>query len=160
MPIAKPTTVFQASVAPDWCDFNGHLTQWQYGKIFSDATLEMFSLTDLGEAYLGETGNALFTTENHTWYLRECKSGGSIRVDIQFMELGTKAMHLGLALFDEANRLCARDEQLLLHVNRDTHGAVRSAAFPEEAVQRIRPFLSTSRENDLGSHSTVIRLNK
>ena len=65
-------------VRDEWIDYNGHLTDWAYAAICSDANEVFLDSLGLSSAYQARTGSSTYTVEAHLRYLAEVQRGSLI----------------------------------------------------------------------------------
>ena len=103
-------------VMPEWLDYNGHMTEFRYGQVFSDATDEVIKAGGFDEAYL-QQGFSFFTVETHIRFLGEMHLGSGFVVDSQILSFDGKKLHLCHQMRNEAGDVVATGEHMLLHVD-------------------------------------------
>ena len=105
-----------AEVAPDWIDYNGHMTEHRYLQVFSDATDALLRHAGMDACYLRETGS-FFTVETHLRHLAEARQGTALHVTTQLLAFDGKRLHVFHRLVRDSDAtLLATAEQMLLHV--------------------------------------------
>ena len=129
-PLRLPTR----SVPPAWVDYNGHVHESRYLKLFADATDALLGVLGVDAGYL-EEGGSFFTVETHLSHLRQLEAGDRVYVTTQVLDSDEKRLHVFHVLLreGEADPL-ATAEQMLLHV--DT-GSGRVAASREPVRARV-----------------------
>ena len=132
-PGPMPTAI--QTVPPEWCDYNGHLNAGYYTVAFENAFFEVLENLDLGERYVREEKNGLFTLQLNIHYLREVVQGDDLRFTFQLLDYTPKLIHILLQMHhDKDGYLAAVTEQLVLHVSLQSR---RAAPMPEAVHQRI-----------------------
>ena len=119
--------LLELEVAPEWVDYNGHMTEHRYLQMFGDTTDALLARIGVDEAYLAG-GHSYFTVETHIMHLGEARGGDRIETSTQLLATDEKRIHL-------FHRLCrassgdvlATAEQLLLHVDTRSHRACPAA---------------------------------
>ena len=66
---AKPLSLYQGTVLPEWIDYNGHMNVAYYVLAFDHATDELFDYIGMDESYRAEQNCSMFTLELHVNYL-------------------------------------------------------------------------------------------
>jgi carnitine 3-dehydrogenase len=117
LPTGEPLRLHEAIVAPEWIDYNGHLTESRYLHVLADATDAFLRRIGIDGAYLAG-GHSYFTVETHLRHLGQASAGQSIHVTTQLLGHDEKRLHL----FHELRRsddgeLLATGEHMLLHVD-------------------------------------------
>jgi acyl-CoA thioester hydrolase len=120
-----------ATVPPEWIDFNGHMRDAYYMLVVSWANDALMEASGLGPAYLKRTGCTLYNLENHVRFLKEAHEGDALRVEMRVLDCDAKRVHL----FAEVTRpgdgaVLALNEAVLLHVSQRGE-RVRAAKIPE-----------------------------
>ncbi|MBV9750257.1 MAG: carnitine 3-dehydrogenase [Acetobacteraceae bacterium] len=114
---ATPLSLHAAEVAPDWIDYNGHMTEHRYLQVFSDAAAALLHHAGMDACYLEETGS-FFTVETHLRHLAEARQGTGLHVTTQLLDFDGKRLHLFHRLVRDIDAtLLATAEQMLLHVD-------------------------------------------
>jgi acyl-CoA thioester hydrolase len=131
--IPAPLRLYDTSVARDWVDYNGHMSESCYLLVFGDGADAFFRFFGVDEDYRA-SGRSLFTAETHLRHLRESRAGDPLRLTLQVLGVDDKRLHIVHEMLDDSGRVLATAEQLLLHV--DT-GAGRVAPFPSEILKRL-----------------------
>jgi acyl-CoA thioester hydrolase len=136
-PIAAPLRLHETPVAPQWADYNGHMSESAYLLVFGDGADAFFRYFGVDEAYRA-SGQSLFTAETHLRHLREARVGDRLLLTLQVLGVDAKRLHIVHEMHgthgDGQGHLLATAEQLLLHV--DT-GAGRVSPFPGEIAARL-----------------------
>ena len=132
-PIPAPLRLHEAMVAPEWADYNGHMSESCYLLVFGDGADAFFRFFGVDEDYRA-AGRSLFTAETHLRHLREARVGDRLRLTLQVLGVDAKRLHITAEMLDDSGQVVATGEQLLLHV--DT-GAGRVAPFPGEIFERL-----------------------
>lgn len=132
-PIPAPLRLHDTTVAPEWADYNGHMSESCYLLVFGDGADAFFRFFGVDEDYRA-SGRSLFTAETHLRHLREARVGDRLRLSLQVLGVDAKRLHIAAEMLDDSGRVVSTAEQLLLHV--DT-GAGRVVPFPGEIFQRL-----------------------
>jgi acyl-CoA thioesterase FadM len=137
--VTEPLTSFTTDVRPEWVDYNGHLTDWAYSVVCSQANEAMLDALDLGAAYRARTGCAMYTVESHLRYLAEVAADAHLRAVTVVVEADAKRLRLGTSLVDDAGTEVLSAEHLYLHVDGATgrvtpFGDNRTSATPPDRV--------------------------
>jgi acyl-CoA thioester hydrolase len=134
-PIAAPLRLHETAVAPQWADYNGHMSESAYLLVFGDSADAFFRYFGVDEAYRA-SGRSLFTAETHLRHLREARVGDRLLLTLQVLGVDAKRLHIvhEMRRGDAQGDLLATAEQMLLHV--DT-GAGRTAPFPGDIAARL-----------------------
>jgi acyl-CoA thioester hydrolase len=133
-PIAAPLRLHETGVAPEWTDYNGHMSESAYLLVFGDSADAFFRYFGVDEDYRA-SGRSLFTAETHLRHLGEARAGDRLRLTLQVLGVDAKRLHIVHEMRSDTGELRSTAEQLLLHV--DT-GAGRVAPFPDEIAARLQ----------------------
>jgi carnitine 3-dehydrogenase len=128
---ASPLRLHEATVEPDWIDYNGHAHESRYLQVFGDTTDAL--LRHLGLRLDG--GDNYFTVETHLSHLGQARSGERLHVTTQLLDHDPKRLHIFHALYrTDDDALLATAEQMLLHVAASTG---RSAPAAPAVLDRV-----------------------
>jgi acyl-CoA thioester hydrolase len=131
--IPAPLRLHETGVAPQWADYNGHMSESAYLLVFGDSADAFFRYVGVDEDYRA-SGRSLFTAETHLRHLREARVGDRLRLTLQVLGVDAKRLHVAHEMTAGDELVVATAEQLLLHV--DTR-AGRVAPFPGELAARL-----------------------
>jgi acyl-CoA thioester hydrolase len=129
-----PLRLHETTVAPEWVDYNDHLSEWAYLVVFGDAADAFFRYVGVDEEYRA-AGRSLYTAETHLHHLREARLGERLWLTLQLLGADAKRLHIAHEMFNAAGDRLASGEQMLLHV--DTR-AGKVTPFPGELAGRLR----------------------
>jgi len=133
--LSRPLRLFQTRVAPEWIDYNGHMTESRYLQVFSDSSDALLLLIGVDDAY-HKRGGSYFTVETHIMHLKEVKALEPIFTTTQVLSVDDKRLHIFQTMHHAAEgETLASAEQMLLHV--DTR-AKRAAPAEAAVVARAR----------------------
>ncbi len=132
-PIAAPLRPHDTVVAPEWADYNGHMSESAYLLVFGDSADVFFRYFGVDEDYRA-SGRSLFTAETHLRHLGEARVGDRLALSLQVIGVDAKRLHIAHEMRGGPGQLLATAEQLLLHV--DTT-AGRVTPFPPEIAGRL-----------------------
>lgn len=147
------TDILTLRVASEWVDYNGHMNDAEYARVFSMAVDAFSDTIGLDEAGRREHGITLFTLETHLCYLAEAHEGEGLTVRIDVLDRDAKRLHVFFSLHNSSDRLIATSEQMLMAMGAesgrptplpeplghvvDGYRQMEPAAWPEQAGQRI-----------------------
>jgi acyl-CoA thioester hydrolase len=131
--IPAPLRLYNTSVAAEWADYNGHMSESRYLLVFGDGADAFFRFFGVDEDYRA-SGRSLFTAETHLRHLRESREGDGLQLTLQVLGVDAKRLHIVHEMLDHAGQAVATAEQLLVHV--DTR-AGRVAPFPGQIFERL-----------------------
>ena len=124
-------------VAPEWIDYNGHMTELRYLEVLADTTDVFLPLIGAGGDYAA-SGRSFYTVETHIRHLGEAQVGDRLTVSTQLLHHDAKRLHV----FHEIRRAddgapVATGEHMLLHVDMAAGRAVPAGAEVLAALDRI-----------------------
>jgi len=125
--------ILRTRVAPEWIDYNGHMNDAAYARVFSQACDALMDSIGLDDAARRSSGRTIYTLQIMLHYFHEAKLGEAIAVRARVLERDSKRLRIWLEMNREGDgaRLAA-SEQLLLSV--DNSGPKPRAATWSEAV--------------------------
>ena len=130
----------EATVLPEWIDYNGHMNLAYYVVVFDQATDALYDRLGIWLPYRQATGNSCFTVETHTIYENEVKLGDRVRVHTRLLGADSKRLHYFHEMFHPEQGLRAAVQELMaLHVDLATR---RTAAFPPDRQAVIQAALA------------------
>ncbi len=149
--LSAPMRLLDATVRPEWVDYNRHMSDFRYGQVFGDAMEPLFRQLGIDDAYRA-TGRMYYTVENHIRHLGEAKVGEALYVTAQLLEVDDKRLHIFQRMFrGRDDQLIATADQMYLHV--DTAAAKAAPADPkvrEKAAQILRAQAALPRPKEAG----------
>lgn len=126
----------QATVRPDWIDYNGHMNVGYYLVAFDQATEAVCAHLGVGEAYRRQANASMFVVEAHVTFDREVLEAAPLAFRSRVVDFDAKRIHLLHRMFHATQGyLAATNELMCLHVDLDQR---RSAPFPEAAMTKVR----------------------
>ena len=142
--LSRPLCLHRARVAPEWVDYNGHMTESRYLQVFGDASDAFFRYVGIDADYHA-AGLSYYTVETHICHLLEVAAEEPLKVTTQILEADDKRIHLFHSLHHagpEESQL-ATAEQMLLHV--DT-AAGRACPARDDVLARVRRIAAAHAE--------------
>ena len=112
----RPFARHHTDVLPAWIDYNGHMTEFRYLQVMSDAADCLLTYLGLSQDYV-EAGFSIYTVETHIRHLAEAKLGEKITVATQILSADERKIRLWHSLKTEAGTEVATGEQMWLHVD-------------------------------------------
>jgi betainyl-CoA thioesterase len=134
MNIPAPFRLAEVTVAPQWTDYNHHLTESAYLLIMGESSDAFFRFFGVDDGYRA-AGHSLYTVETHLRNLREAREGERLSLTIQVLGTDAKRLHILHEMYRVAGGLIATAEQMLLHV--DTR-AGQAVPFPSRIAGVLR----------------------
>jgi carnitine 3-dehydrogenase len=115
---SRVLALHEATVAPEWVDYNGHAHESRYLQVFGDTTDALLALLGMDAAYLDDVGS-YFTVETHLSHLREASAGDRLRTTTQVLGCDEKRLHIFHSLL-RGDDVVATAEQMMVHVSAAT----------------------------------------
>ncbi len=113
----RPLRLYEATVRPDWTDYNNHMNESRYLQVFSEATDAAMRYVGCDAAYIA-AGGSYFTAETHIRHLGEAVAQEPLYVETQTLEADEKRWRLFHRLYSaRSEELLATGEHMLLHVD-------------------------------------------
>jgi acyl-CoA thioester hydrolase len=133
-PVAAPLRLYRTVVAPEWVDYNGHMSEWCYLLAFGDNADAFFRFLGIDEDYRA-AGHSLYTVQTHLHHRHEADEGEPLVMTMRLLDHDDKRLHIFAEMFlGDGDVLLATAEQMLVHVDM---AAGRSAAMPPELGKRL-----------------------
>jgi carnitine 3-dehydrogenase len=99
-----------------WIDYNGHMTEWAYLKLFGDTTDVLLAAIGAGPDYVA-TGHSFYTVESHLRHLGQARLGERIAVNTQVLGADAKRLHIFHTMTGADGSVIATAEHMLVHVD-------------------------------------------
>ncbi|MAP34954.1 MAG: hypothetical protein CME75_04010 [Halomonas sp.] len=109
--------LLETTVAPEWVDYNGHMNDAEYARVFSLAVDALMARIGLDSAGRQQHHYTLYTLETHLCYRWEAHSGQALQVTITLLDHDAKRLHPFFELLDAQGNLLATSEQLLMGIH-------------------------------------------
>ena len=119
--------IFNTRVAAEWVDYNGHMNDAEYARVFSLAVEALMEHIGLDESGRAKHGYTIYTLETHLCYQRETHQGEPLAVSMALLDSDTKRLHVFFELHDSQGERLATSEQMLMGMDSTS---VRPAPFP------------------------------
>ncbi|WP_252107408.1 MULTISPECIES: thioesterase family protein [unclassified Halomonas] len=129
--------IFSSRVVPEWVDYNGHMNDAEYARVFSLAVDELMVHIGLDAAGRLRHGYTLYTLETHLSYRKEAHEGQPLSVNVLLLNRDAKRLHVYFEMHSHEGNLLAASEQMLMGMDSLSS---RPAPFPgsvEEALGRL-----------------------
>lgn len=126
--------IMNCTVKDEWVDYNGHLNDAEYARIFSLAVEELMIKIGIDESFRNEYSYSIFTLETHLCYLAEANQGEKLDVDLQLLDHDSKRMHVFFLMRNKDGDLVATSEQMLMGMDMKEG---RPGEFPEGIYKQI-----------------------
>lgn len=133
-----PLKLIESRVEESFLDYNGHMNDAVYARLFSNAVDAFAEQTGLGEAGRAAHRRTIYTLAALIHYLAETKLGAPLAVFGQIVEMDEKRYRIWLEMRDPRDdRLLAVAEHLIACVDQ-SGAAPRIVAFPAPVLAAMR----------------------
>lgn len=137
MVVEAPLPLYECRVAPDWVDYNDHMTESAYLLAFGWASDAMFRYIGIDEEYRA-AGHSFYTVESHLVYNREVSTGEPLRFTTQLLGHDHKRLHIFHSMYhgDTGDLLCT-NEQMLVHVDMGAARSIDTLPGPKAVLDAV-----------------------
>lgn len=149
--------IWKGQVLPEWVDYNGHMNDAEYARVFSLALEEFMAFIGLDESGRKKHHYTIFTLENHIKYLAEAHQGEELHVFASILDRDAKRVHVWLELKNKAQQLIATSEQMIMGMSQSSH---RPAPFPQVVEEKLASMTHLSKEKWPNAANTVIGIRR
>ncbi|GEO41081.1 4-hydroxybenzoyl-CoA thioesterase [Skermanella aerolata] len=137
-----PLRLYRARVAPEWVDYNGHLSEAYYVLIFGHATDALLDAIGMDEGFRTKTGRSVYTVDARILYLREVACGEEVEISTWIAAADRKRMLVQHAMYWTRERLdtegpVARTELVLLSVGKPGPRAMAFDPVVFDTIKRL-----------------------
>lgn len=106
-------------VRSEWVDYNGHMNDAEYAKVFSLAVDAFMNYIGLDEKGRKTHAYTIFTLETHLCYLLEASEGEKLALSVQLLDLDDKRLHVFFTMKNSDGNVIATSEQMLMGIDTD-----------------------------------------
>lgn len=106
-------------VRSEWVDYNGHMNDAEYAKVFSLAVEAFMNYIGLDENGRKTHAYTIFTLETHLCYLLEASEGEELAITIQLLDVDDKRLHVFFSMKNSEGKVVATSEQMLMGIDTD-----------------------------------------
>ncbi|WP_110674624.1 thioesterase family protein [Salinicola sp. RZ23] len=131
---AQAETLYRTRVADAWVDYNGHMNDAEYARVFSLAVEALMDRIGLDAAGRARYGYTLYTLETHLCYRRQAHRGEALSVALTLLDSDAKRLHVFFTLHDAEGNTLATSEQMLMGID---VASGRPAGFPEAVAAAV-----------------------
>ncbi|MBS4212909.1 thioesterase family protein [Neobacillus rhizophilus] len=122
------------TVHEEWIDYNGHMTDSAYAKVFSIAVDRLMVGIGISADFRETEQYSIYTLETHLCYLNEAHKGQELRVNMQLLDYDSKRLHVFFTMENTDGERLATSEQMLIGIDMKTG---RPASFPPAILNQI-----------------------
>jgi len=126
--------LYESRVSSEWIDYNGHMNDAAYAKVFSLAVDDFMDYINLDEEARSKQGYTIFTPETHVCFLKEAHENEKLLIEVQLLDSDAKRLHLFFTMKNGSGEVIATSEQLLMGMDMIQR---KSAPFPESVKASI-----------------------
>ncbi len=145
--MSQLTVVLRGTVKPAWVDYNGHMGDYAYGIVFSDAVTSFMDMIGVNEKHRRETLQTVYLLEWRISFLQECHEGQSFRVEQQLLDRDPKRFHGFYRMVDEATgQELAICEKLLMYMQQQENAPPKACNFPPEVAAKLEGYFQPQKE--------------
>jgi acyl-CoA thioester hydrolase len=130
--------LYKNRVSSEWIDYNGHMNDAAYAKVFSLAVDDFIDYIDLDEEARLKHAYTIFTLEMHVCYLIEAHENEKLLTEVQLLDSDAKRLHLFFTMKNGNGEVIATSEQMLMGMDM-IQG--KPAPFPqsvEASIEKLR----------------------
>ncbi|OCA89057.1 thioesterase family protein [Pseudobacillus wudalianchiensis] len=130
----KNWIILKDRVRDEWLDYNGHMNDAEYARVFSWAGFNWMEDVGFNDDFRKRYDYTIFTLESHICYLAEMKPKEALEVSLHILDYDEKRVHFFFELFGEDGKRAATCEQMLMGIDQKQR---RPAPFPDELFEKI-----------------------
>ena len=119
-----------------WIDYNGHMTEWAYLKVFGDTTDVLLAQIGAGADYVAG-GHSFYTVESHLRHLGQARLGEALRVTTQVLGADARRLHVFHTMTGGDGGVIATAEHMLVHVDAAAERAAPMLPAVADAVAAL-----------------------
>ena len=124
-------------VQPEWIDYNEHLTEYCYLKLFGDATDVVLGMVGAGRDYV-VAGFSWYTVETHIRHLGQARLGEPIEVRTRVLTADSKRLHLFHEMVSlNQDAAIATAEHMLVHVDAKAEKSAQAPQAMQDKAQAL-----------------------
>ena len=133
---SAPLSLHAGRVMPDWIDYNGHMTEYRYGHVFSDATDAVLTAGGMDKNYL-DKGYSFYTVETHIRHLGEMSLGDEYTTTSQILLWDGKKASPYPRDENKDGDIVATGEHMLLHVDQNKGASAMAQAPVSDGLAKL-----------------------
>lgn len=141
--MAQSSFIHEEQVGHEWVDYNGHMNDAAYAKVFSQATDSFIDFLGLTEAARTRYRYTIFTLETHLCYLKEVHEHENLTIGFRLLDSDAKRLHVFLSMNNSAGELVATSEQMWMGM--DTEKG-KPSPFPQDVAETIKALSALHKE--------------
>ncbi|ASN03894.1 thioesterase family protein [Virgibacillus necropolis] len=130
----EDNTLMSVNVRPEWVDYNGHMNDAEYARVFSIAVDQLMNKIGIDESFRDEQHYSIFTLETHLCYLAEAHQDEPLQVTVQLLDQDAKRLHVFFVMENREGKRLATSEQMLMGMDMKEG---RPAPFPSQIESKV-----------------------
>ena len=134
-----PDPLFTTKVQDDWIDYNGHMNDAAYARVFSLSVDRLMAAIGLDQDGRDRSSLTIYTLTMTIHYLKEAHLGEKLSVSGSILEHDDKRLRVWFEMKREDGAVSALNEQILLCVDQ-SGDKPRAAPFAPDQIARVRAF--------------------
>ncbi|MET3683149.1 acyl-CoA thioester hydrolase [Alkalibacillus flavidus] len=107
-------------VHTEWVDYNGHMNDAEYARMFSHAVDAFMAYIGLDQTVIEQEAYTIFTLETHLCYLKEAHEGEPLNLTVQLIDYDAKRLHVLFSMLNKHGELIATSEQMLMGIDQSS----------------------------------------
>ncbi|MCF7914770.1 MAG: thioesterase family protein [Spirochaetaceae bacterium] len=143
-----PRELIRKKIPVEWVDYNGHMNDVEYVRLFGMAVEVFLSRIGLGPEGREMHDYTIYTLETHVCYLHEVKHGETVQVTRHILDRDAKRIHLFLTMLNTEETAVATMELMLMGIEKREK---RPSPFPETCEKVIEQLYQIDTPLDLPS---------
>ncbi|QTD93293.1 thioesterase family protein [Burkholderia anthina] len=133
--MSEEPVVYEGTVLDEWIDYNGHMNEACYVRVFSESIDGLMDHLGIDAAFRARENVSIYTLQTVVHYLKELRAGEPLAVTARVLEYDSRKVRVFLTMCDPLRlHRFATMEALLLHVDMASR---RSGAFRAATLDAI-----------------------
>lgn len=130
----KDNVLMKEHVRPEWVDYNGHMNDAEYSRVFSIAVDRLMNEIGIDENFRNREKYSIYTLETHLCYLAEALVDEPLQVTVQLLDHDSKRLHVFFVMENNEGKRLATSEQMLMGMDMKEG---RPAPFPSTIESKV-----------------------
>lgn len=131
----QPNVILKDTVPEEWIDYNGHMNDAEYVRVFSWGVNAFMDEIGITEDFRDTNQYTIYTLESHVVYMDEMKLDEAFDVHLNIVDYDAKRVHVFFELYGEDGKRAAVSEQMLMGIDQSTG---RPAPFPDPVYENVQ----------------------
>ena len=112
--MSEQSFLYESHVSNEWVDYNGHMNDAAYAKVFSLAVEDFIDYIQLDAEARSKYAYTIFTLETHLCYLKEALKNEKLLTEVQLLDSDAKRLHVFFTMKNGNEEVIATSEQMLM----------------------------------------------